>query len=124
MRTPGALARAFLSPARIPWAWLTIAGVVIVFEWAAFKSEWLGWLFVINAALLLMYCRPRATGQGLFTVTGAVWLLLLALMCGLPTFRHENGFLKGFGLAIMVYIAVTGATFRSSVEALERQRRK
>lgn len=122
MRTPGVLARTFLSPARIPWAWFTIGGVVMVFEWATFKSEWLGWLFVIDAALLLMYCRPRATGQGLITVTGVVWLLLLALVCGLPTFRQEEDFLKGFGLAILVFIAVAGVTFRSSVEVLKHRK--
>ena len=117
---PHGFLASLLAPVRIPWGMCTCIGVVAVLEYGIWRGNWYGWMPMLVAVELLLFCPPRIQ-QGLRTVSLVLILLLLGLVMSLPFLQPYVRAFKMFCLVMCVMvIPVWGAHMRRLAKQLDR----
>lgn len=117
---PTGFIASLLSPVRIPWGVLTSAGVAAALEYGIWRGNWYGWMPMVVAALVLVFCPPRAR-NGLCTVMLVPILLIMGLVMSLPPLQPYVKAFKVFCLIMCVMvIPIWGAHMRRIAKRLER----
>jgi len=117
---PAGCVASLLSPVRIPWGLLTCVGVAAVLEYGIWRGNWYGWMPMVVAALLLVFCPPRVR-NGLRTIALVPILLVMGLLMSLPPLQPYVKAFKVFCLVMCaLVIPIMGVHIRRIAKRLER----